>query len=185
MLILASKSPRRKYLLKQAGIEFTSLPADICEKSLRRRPDKIVQELACMKALWVSGEHPDDPVIGSDTLVYCRKEILGKPKDAEDALRMLKLQNGSWQSVYTGVALIWKARNIKLVGYDRARCLARKLPEEELKKIAAKHMDKAGAYAVQDTDDVFISKIEGSFDTIVGLPVKLVKDFMKQAGLPA
>jgi len=181
MLILASKSPRRIELLKQAGIKHRVIPSNIDETSSYKRPAMIVRELAYKKALSVALKHPGSPVLGSDTLVYCKGQVLGKPEDRADALRLLRLQNGSWQAVHTGVALIWLEKGFFMAGSDISRCKARKLDERELKDMSAKHLDKAGAYAVQDKDDVFVERIEGRFDTIVGLSMNLVRDFMKKA----
>ncbi len=185
MLILASQSPRRKELLKAAGIKYRVVPSHIDETSSYRRPALIVKELAYKKALSVALKHPGSPVLGSDTLVYCKGEVLGKPRNHKDALRLLKLQNGSWQAVHTGVALIWIEKNVFLAGAEVSRCKARRLPAAELAALAGKHHDKAGAYAVQDKDDEFIEKIEGRFDTIVGLPVNLVRKFLKKAKVHA
>jgi len=182
-LILASKSPRRMKLLTLAGIKHRVLPSRIKEVSTYKRPALIVRELAYKKALSVALKHPGSPVLASDTLVYCKNRVLGKPEHKKDALRLLRLQNGSWQAVHTGVALIWLAKGIFLAGAEVSRCKARKLTEPELKEMASKHLDKAGAYAVQDTDDIFIKKIEGRFDTVVGLSMNLVRKFMKKAGL--
>lgn len=181
MLILASRSPRRKELLKAAGIKYRAVPSHIDETSSYKRPALIVRELAYKKALSVALKHPGSPVLGSDTLVYCKGEVLGKPKDHKDALRLLSLQNGGWQAVHTGVALIWVDKGIYLAGAEVSRCKARRLSEAELKALSGKHHDKAGAYAVQDKDDEFIEKIEGRFDTIVGLSMNLVRKFMKKA----
>lgn len=183
MIILASKSPRRKQLLEEAGIKFECHPADIQENSAQKDPVLRVKELALQKAAAVAEQFPDMPVLGSDTLVHCKGEILGKPHGIDDALRMLRKQNGSWQEVCTGVAMVWKNRGIIMSDTAVSRCLARTLPEDFLKEMAAKHLDKAGAYAVQDKDDHFIEKIEGSFDTIVGLPVFLVKELLAKAGI--
>lgn len=183
MIVLASKSPRRKQLLEEAGIRFICRPAEIDEESCQQSPELRVRDLAMKKAMAVAEINPDMPVLGSDTLVHCKGEILGKPHDIEDALRMLRKQNGSWQEVCTGVALVWKEKEISLADTAVSRCLARQLPDEMLAEMAAKHLDKAGAYAVQDKDDHFIEKIEGSFDTIVGLPVFLVRELMKKAGI--
>ena len=121
-------------------------------------------------------------MLGSDTLVYCKGRALGKPEGLKDALRLLRLQNGSWQAVHTGVALIWLDKGVFLAGNEVSRCKARKLTGTELRDMAAKHHDKAGAYAVQDTDDIFVEKIEGRFDTVVGLSMNLVRKFLKKAG---
>lgn len=183
MLILASRSPRRRELLKEAGIRHRVVPSRVDETSSYRRPDLVVRELAYKKALSVALKHPGSPVLGSDTIVYCKGEILGKPDGHGHALRLLKLLNGSWQAVHTGVALVWLEKGVFLAGSDVTRCKARRLPETELRALASKHHDKAGAYAVQDKDDAFIEKMEGRYDTVVGLPVNLVRKFMKKAGL--
>ncbi|HBA62127.1 MAG TPA: septum formation protein Maf [Elusimicrobia bacterium] len=185
MLILASKSPRRVELLKEAGIKHRVVPSHIDETSSYRRPALIVRELAYKKALSVALKHPGSPVLGSDTLVYCKGEVLGKPANKADALRLLRLLNGSWQAVHTGVALIWLEKGVFLAGSELSRCKTRKLSERELKELSGKHHDKAGAYAVQDKDDFFVEKIEGRFDTVVGLSMNLVRKFIKQAGLRA
>lgn len=183
LLILASKSPRRRELLARAGIKHRGLPSRVEETSSYRRPDLIVRELAYKKALSVALKHPCSPVLGSDTLVYCKGEVLGKPSGHRDALRLLRLQNGSTQAVHTGVALIWLEKGLFLAGSDVTRCKARRLPETELRVLASKHHDKAGAYAVQDKDDAFIAKMDGRYDTVVGLSMNLVRKFMKKAGL--
>ncbi|MCX5791230.1 MAG: Maf family protein [Elusimicrobiota bacterium] len=184
-LILASRSPRRVELLTQAGIRHRVIPSRIKEISSYRRPALIVRELAYKKALSVALKYPGAPVLGSDTLVYCKGEILGKPAHAKDALRLLRLQNGSWQAVHTGVALIWLEKGLFLAGAEVSRCKARRLSEAELKNLCTKHHDKAGAYAVQDKDDEFVEKIEGRFDTVVGLSMNLVRKFLKKAGVKA
>ncbi len=181
-LILASRSPRRKELLARAGIKYRAIPSDIKEISAYKRPDRIVRELAYKKALSVALKHPGSPVLGSDTLVYCKGRVLGKPEGRKDALRLLRLQNGSWQAVHTGVALIWLDKGVYLAGNEISRCKARRLTGAELEEMAVKHHDKAGAYAVQDRDDVFVEKITGRFDTVVGLSMNLVKKFLKKAG---
>lgn len=184
LLILASRSPRRARLLKEAGIRFTKLPSRVKEISSFKNPALIVKELAYKKALSVALKKPGRPVLGSDTIVFCKGRILNKPKHRSDALRLLKLQNGSWQTVYSGVALLWLEKGIFLCDFDASRCKARRLGADELKELAGKHLDKAGAYAVQDAEDEFIEKIEGRFDTVVGLPMNLVRKFLKKAKLP-
>lgn len=188
-LILASKSPRRRELLRQAGVKHRVVPSHIDETPTYRRPALIVRELAYKKALSVALKYPGAPVLGSDTLVYCKGKVLGKPEGRthaarhRHAMRLLRLQNGSWQAVHTGVALIWLEKGIFLAGARVSRCKARRLPETELRALASKHHDKAGAYAVQDKDDKFIEKIEGRFDTIVGLSMDLALKYLKKAGV--
>ena len=178
-LILASQSERRVKLLNKANIKFRQIVSHVDENTALKKPSAIVKKLAFKKALAVARKHPDYPVIGADTLVFCRGTILGKPANLKEAAAMLEFQNGNWQSVYSGVSMIWLNKNIFLSEYDVAKCKARKLGDKELIYFASKHMDKAGGYAVQDTDDIFIEKIKGRFDTIVGLPMNIVKRFVK------
>ncbi|MCX5783188.1 MAG: Maf family protein, partial [Elusimicrobia bacterium] len=143
-------------------------------------PSAIVKSLALKKALKVARKFPDTPVVGADTIVVCRGKILGKPKNKKDALKLLHLQNGAWQSVYTGIAVVWNSRGKKLVACEVSRCKARKFSDEKLLRLAGKHLDKAGAYAAQDKNDPFIEKIIGPFDNVVGLPVKLLKKLLRK-----
>ena len=183
MLILASKSPRRIEILKKLGKKFEIIPSQCAEKSAKKRPSARVIELAMQKAFDVAKKYPVATVIGADTLVFCKGEIIGKPKDKDDALRILKKLNGSWQSVYTGVCLVCKDTCKMVYGYDVSHCKARRLSNNELAQYAGKHMDKAGAYAVQDDEDPFIERIVGSCTNVVGFPVEyfnqLYKEFTK------
>ncbi len=183
MLILASKSPRRIEILKGLGKKFEIIPSQCTEKSTKKRPSARVTELAMQKAFDVAKKYPAATVIGADTLVFCKGEVIGKPKDKADALRILKRLNGSWQSVYTGVCLVCKDSHKMVYGYDVSHCKARKLSLAELTHYAGKHMDKAGAYAVQDDEDPFIERIVGSKTNVVGFPVEyfnqLYKEFTK------
>ncbi len=181
-LVLASKSPRRIELLKQLGVKFDVIPSQCEEKSTKKRPAARVKELALQKAFDVARKYPNAVVIGADTLVYCKGEIIGKPKNKQDALRILRKLNGAWQSVYTGVCIVCLSEQKMLFGHEVSKCKARKLSDDELLHLAGKHMDKAGAYAVQDNEDPFIEKIVGSKTNVVGFPVeffnKLLKEFL-------
>ena len=180
MLILASKSPRRIEILNSLGKKFEIIPSQCAEKSTKKRPSARVVELACQKAFDVARKYPAATVIGADTLVFCKGEIIGKPTNKADALRILKKLNGSWQSVYTGVCLVCKDTRKLLYGYDVSHCKARKLSETELAHYAGKHMDKAGAYAVQDNEDPFIERIVGSKTNVVGFPVEFYQELQKE-----
>ena len=181
-LVLASKSPRRIAILKELGMKFDIIPSQAPENSRKKCPAARVKELAVQKAFDVARKYPGAVVIGADTLVYCKGEIIGKPKDRADALRILKKLNGAWQSVYTGVCVMNLQEQKMLFGHDVSKCKARRLSPQELEHLAGKHMDKAGAYAVQDTDDSFIERIVGSRSNVVGFPVeffqKLFKEFL-------
>lgn len=181
-IVLASKSPRRIELLKQLGVKFDVIPSQCEEKSTKKRPAARVKELALQKAFDVARKYPHAVVIGADTLVYCQGEIIGKPKNKQDALRILRKLNGAWQSVYTGVCVLCLSEQKMVFGHEVSKCKARKLSDDELLHLAGKHMDKAGAYAVQDNEDPFIEKIVGSKTNVVGFPVeffnKLFKEFL-------
>ncbi len=180
MLILASKSPRRIEILKSLGKKFEIIPSQCAEHSTKKRPSARVVELATQKAFDVANKYPAATVIGADTLVFCKGEIIGKPRDKQDALRILKKLNGAWQSVYTGVCIVCKNTHQIVYGYDVSHCKARRLPAQELAHYAGKHMDKAGAYAVQDDEDPFIERIVGSKTNVVGFPVEFYQQLQKE-----
>ncbi len=179
-IILASGSPRRKELLKNLGYKFDIICPTVKETTAKKLPHKIVQDLALKKAFSVAVLYPDALVIGGDTLVYCKGKILGKPKNEKDALNLLKLENNSWQAVYSGLALICKNKNKLLLGYDKTLCKARNLDLKTLKNLASKNLDKAGAYAMQDEDDQFIEYIKGSYSNVVGFPTELFQKMIKE-----
>jgi len=182
VIILASASPRRKQLLREKGLRFRVVPSGVHERTALKRPSAIVRQLALRKAMDVALRHPSQPVIGADTIVVCRGKILGKPDTPKHALELLELENGSWQKVYTGVAVVWGDKKVKLVSHAVSACKARRLSREQLKRYAGLHMDKAGAYAVQDEHDPFIEKIKGPFDNVMGLPCALTLRLLRKAG---
>ncbi len=179
-IILASGSPRRQKILKKLGYKFDVIYPNVKEVTSKKLPHKIVQELALKKAFSVAVLYPDALVIGGDTLVYCKGKILGKPKDEKDALKLLEIENNSWQTVYSGLALVCKNKNKILLGYDKTLCKARNLSNKDLKQLANKNLDKAGAYAMQDKNDRFIEYIKGSYDNVVGFPSELFKNMIKE-----
>jgi septum formation protein len=178
-LILASASPRRRAILRAAGMRFRVDPSSVDEAIGEKNPRRLVVKLARLKALEVARRHPGRLVLGADTIVVCRGEILGKPKDLEDAVRMITLQSGRSQRVYTGVALARGRRVWTAVAVTRV--YARKLDAEKLRRLAGKHMDKAGAYAIQDRSDPLVSRIEGDRDNVTGLPMRAVRLLLARA----
>ncbi|MGC8867794.1 MAG: Maf family protein [Elusimicrobiales bacterium] len=179
-IILASASPRRRKLLKDMGFRFKVIPPNVEEKTHYKRPHLIVCDLSRKKAISVATKHPNAAVIGVDTIVYCKGRIIGKPKNVFEAKRLLKIQSGRWQSVYTAITLAYLKKNIILTDYEKSICYMRKLSEKEISKIAPKHIDKAGGWAVQDKDDLLIKKIKGDFTNVVGFPVKIFKKLIKK-----
>lgn len=178
--ILASASPRRISLLKQWGLEFDIIPSGADENTELIKPSYIVKELSYRKGYDVACRHPKAIVLSADTIVVLNGKIVGKPKDSHESEAIVRELNGSVHKVYTGVAIIDNILKKQSVFYDCASVKMRKLPESELRQLFGKHMDKAGAYAVQDTNDNFVEKIYGDYYTVVGLPrVKLIKELQK------
>ena len=174
MLILASRSPRRAELLAAAGISFVIRSADIDETPRPgENPRDYAIRLATEKACAVAASD-DEIVLGADTAVVLGDEIMGKPVDAADALRMLRALSGKSHEVITGICLKRGPRIIT----DLASTAVwfEPLSDSELRDYIAsgEPMDKAGAYGIQGLASRFIDRIEGSYSNVVGLPVALV-----------
>lgn len=173
-IILASASPRRKELLEQIGMEFTVIPAKGEEHITKKEPEEVVMELSLQKAEEVAkGASKEAFVIGADTVVAYQGKILGKPKDEEDACRMLQELSGNIHEVYTGVTLIDNKSKEVHTFYEKTSVTMYPIEDEEIRNyIATKEpMDKAGAYAIQGIGAKFIRRIEGDYCNVVGLPV--------------
>jgi len=188
-LILASASPRRAELLRAAGIEVEVRPADV-DESVRsgEAPEPYASRVALAKARAISQHVPDRFVLGADTVVVVDDRILGKPTDSAEARQMLRLLSGRPHTVITAVALI---RSTGLPGeildarVERTTVEFATLSNEEIDWYAAtsEPMDKAGGYAIQGLASRFVTRIEGSYSNVVGLPVSLVYGMCKNAGL--
>ena len=185
MLILASASPRRQELLQQIGCDFRVFVSHVEELSESGvSPEKMATENARRKAEDVASRDTTGlPVLGADTVVAVDATILGKPKDEEDAARMLRLLSGRRHFVYTGVALVYHGATYTSV--VQTAVWMDKMSDEEISAYIAtgEPMDKAGAYAVQGIAAKFIPKIEGSFSNVVGLPLHEVKNLARKAGI--
>lgn len=178
MLILASQSPRRSEILRQAGIPFVVRPAQVDESVGPGEPvDEYVRRIARKKAMAVEAAE-GDIILAADTVVVIGGEILGKPQDAADAVRMLERLAGREHEVITGVCF---RRGRELV-YDRAvtRVWFAPLTRGEIEQYVAsgEPKDKAGAYAIQGLAAEFVQRIEGSYTNVVGLPVELVTKYL-------
>jgi septum formation protein len=174
MLVLASQSPRRSEILRQAGIDFVTRPADVDETVQHgEEPDHYVRRLAEAKAMALDPRE-SDIILGADTTVSLDHHLLGKPEDAQDAARMLSLLSGRRHEVITGICL----RMGRRVVLDSAVTLVwfSHLTDAEIAAYVAsgEPMDKAGAYAIQGLASKFIEKIDGCYFNVVGLPVSLV-----------
>lgn len=178
MLILASQSPRRREILESAGIPFTVLVAGVPEELQNgESPRDYVLRLAQAKAFAVDG----DLVLGADTVVVLDEHILEKPRNAEDAKRMLRLLSGRDHSVITGVCL--RRGSTFQIDACETRVHFLELTSKEIDDYvaSAEPLDKAGAYAIQGLASKFIDRIEGDYFNVVGLPVHLVYRMLKSA----
>jgi septum formation protein len=184
MLVLASASPRRQELLRNAGIPFEVQPADISEDLLPGEAAKeCAERLAREKALAVARQRPHDFVLGADTVVVVDGQILGKPSDAADAARMLRLLSGREHQVITGVCLVVSGK--WSVGSETTSVTMSEISEKEITAYVAsgEPMDKAGAYAIQGIASRWIPRMEGDYSNVVGLPVALVWRMLRQGGV--
>ena len=174
MLVLASQSPRRSEILRQAGLEFTIRIADVDETVIDgETPEEYVQRLAVDKASAVSAA-AGEVVLGADTTVVIDGEILAKPVDAADARRMLALLSGRRHDVLTGICLRRGAQIVR--DFARTGVVFAPLSEKEIEDYVAsgEPMDKAGAYAIQVLACKFVERIEGDYFNVMGLPIQLV-----------
>ena len=185
MLVLASKSPRRREILTAAGIEFIIRTADLIEqREPHETPDEYVRRLAQSKASAIKAAD-DEIVLGADTEVVIDGEVLGKPKDHADAARMLKQLSGREHEVITGICLIGRGRKIVDSARTRVRFVPLKQQEIDDYVRSGEPMDKAGAYAIQGLASKFIDDIDGDYFNIVGLPVALVYRHLKSLEVAA
>jgi len=178
MIVLASQSPRRSELLRQAGIPFVVRPANVDETPRPGEgPEDYVKRVARDKAL-ASGAALGEIVLGADTVVVIGGEIFGKPIDSHDAARMLGLLANREHQVLTGICLRRGAEMV--IDCARTRVWFKPLTREEIAGYVAtgEPNDKAGAYAIQGLASRFIERIEGSYSNVVGLPIELVQQVL-------
>lgn len=165
------------------GVPFEVITAQ-AEEIKAGEPAALVMENARRKALSVWREHPGRVVLGADTIVYMNGQVLGKPRDAQDAKVMLRRLSGAWHSVYSGVCAVRPDGQCD-ARFDEARVQFTPLTEEAIARYVAggEPMDKAGAYAVQGQGGMFVRRIEGSYSTVIGLPMHLVREMLSLAGM--
>jgi septum formation protein len=184
-LILASSSPRRQELLREIGIPFQVHAANLNEDQIvGEAPIEYALRLAREKAQTVAAQYPQSYILGADTIVVLKGEVLGKPKDQADAARMLRLLSGREHEVMTAVSLI-AAGTLAETRASTTRVFFREINEAEIQQYVAggEPMDKAGAYAIQGGASRWTDRIEGEFSNVVGLPLSLVTEMFKTAGL--
>jgi len=176
-LILASASPRRAEILRSIGWPFEALPTHIDEsREEGEMADAYVQRIARVKAEAAAVRCPGSLVLGADTVVVIDDQILGKPRDEDDARRMLRTLNGRWHQVLTGVALVNDVTEQSRVAHEVTNVRFAEMSDEEINWYVAttEPMDKAGAYAIQGHGALFVKEIRGDYFNVVGLPVRLL-----------
>jgi septum formation protein len=182
-IVLASASPRRADLLRAAGLEFIIAPVDVDERRLPDEPaGAYVARVAALKADAALARQPDRTILAADTAVVVDGDVFGKPADASEAARMLRRLSGRAHQVLTGVVVAGGGRRVAFV--DEATVWLTPLSEDAIAWYVAsgEPLDKAGGYAVQGLASRFVARIDGSYATVVGLPVARVAAALDQLG---
>jgi septum formation protein len=183
-VVLASRSPRRLALLSQIGLTVRVIVSDVPEDlDPTLTPEANAEALARLKAQHVARDIPEGIVLGADTIVVLDHHVLGKPVDEADAERMLMLLSGRTHTVFTGFALVDRPSGRTISGVEATKVTFRTLPLEEVRSYirGGSPMDKAGSYGIQDDyGAVFVTRIEGCYYNVVGLPLARVHEAMKK-----
>ena len=184
--ILASGSPRRKQLLKKIIPDFKVISSDAEElKSHSGGPLTLVQENAKKKAIPIAANNPSCWVLGADTLVFYQKEILGKPKDLDEAVEMLSFLSGKTHEVATGVSLQCNELNFVKTFSETSSVTFKPISKQEIRLYfkEVNPLDKAGAYAIQTNADMIIDRFVGSYSNVVGLPLESLGKVLKELSI--
>ena len=183
-IILASKSPRRRELLQLVGLDFSVVPSNADESAISEDdPATLVRRLASVKCEAVKSARSDCLVIGADTIVVYDGQVIGKPTDAHDAKRILRLLSGKTHTVYSGLCVMTDEK--KLVCHDTTYVTFADLSDEIIDAYVATGdpLDKAGAYGIQEKAALFVDRIDGNFHNIVGLPVVHLREDLDKFGI--
>ena len=183
ILILASASPRRRQLMTEAGYKFAVVRPDVDESAFPTdgvSAGDYARKLALAKASDVAAKYPDSLVIGADTVVDFQGRIIGKPADAQDARRITEKLFSKPHKVITGVAIVSKRNDVQLIDSDTTTVYPRKMTAGQIAEHIAggSWQGKAGAYAIQETGDKFVEKIDGSLTNVMGLPMELLESLL-------
>jgi len=184
--ILASASPRRKFLLEQIGALFEVVPADVEEfEEGHDDPEAMVRSNAELKATWVAERHPERYCLGSDTTVHIDGRVLSKPTDLEDARRMLQTLSGRTHFVYTGYSLQNRSIGVSETGGVRSSVTFKAFDDEIISRYfeIVNPLDKAGSYGIQEGTELIIERYEGSHSNIMGLPIEETKALLERHSL--
>lgn len=182
-LVLASSSPRRRNILEGLDLEFEiDFPGTEENIDPGEAPEDLVVRLAALKAADVARRHTKGTVLGADTIVIIDGETLGKPSDPADAGRMLRTISGRWHEVLTGLAVVRCSDGETVRGFERTRVLVRELTDSEIESYVAggEPLDKAGSYGIQECGAALVSRVDGCFYNVVGLPVVRLSVLLKE-----
>lgn len=185
-IILASTSPRRRALLAQIGLSVTVLPADVDERALPgEAPGPYAVRLALAKAAAAAERAGRGIVIAADTIVSVGGALLGKPSDASDAARMLRRLSGQEHQVITGLAVLDAASARSIVRTSVTNVWFREISDREIDAYVAtgEPLDKAGAYGIQERGALLVERIEGCYSNVVGLPLSLLGEMLREFGI--
>jgi septum formation protein len=183
-IILASQSPRRKKILEQVGLDFDVVVSDFDEAKIKfKTPQEMVEKLSLEKVKIIAKKYPKAIIIGADTTVIFKNEIIGKPKSKADAFRILRLLSGNTHEIVTGFTVIKGNKSITKHVISKVRF--KKMTEAEIKAYIAtgEPMDKAGGYGIQERGSLFIESIDGDYFNVVGLPIFAVAEALKEFGI--
>ena len=172
-IILASRSPRRAFLLEQVGLQFEQIPSHIEENLNGMQPDDFVLYYSKKKAEEIQKSHTDSLIIGADTIVVLNNKIIGKPHNNEDAFQILKKLSGKCHEVLTGVSILF--HDSQLSDIAKTKVYFKPISDKDIKEYIStgEPMDKAGAYGIQGYGSQFIYKIEGCYFNVMGFPIPL------------
>jgi septum formation protein len=182
-MVLASASQRRRGLLRAAGYRFVVEMPDFDEVTVPKNIDgpAYAEKLALGKAMSVAKKRPGDIVLGADTICQCDGEIIGKPADRQDAERIARKLFSQPHKTITGIAIVRLSDNTQIVTHDVTTVYPKKMSDEQI----ASHLaggtweGKAGAYAIQETGDEFVERLDGSLSNVVGLPMELLEKLLR------
>ena len=180
-IVLASKSPRRRKMLKELGVKYKLWNGEADETVDKEyAPQDLVKLLAKRKALGCASDinTKDTLIISADTVVALDGKILGKPKDDDDARKMLRSMSGTTHHVYSGVAAVYNGKTVS--AYQKTKIKFRNITDAEIERYLAtgEHRDKAGSYGIQEKGGYFVESVNGDINNVVGLPVLKLRDMI-------
>lgn len=184
-LILGSQSPRRKEILNFFALPFIQIPSTFDEESIpfSGNPVQYAQELSLGKAKELATRFQNDAILTADTVVFCEGNVYNKPRDEAEAFSMLRTFSGKWHQVITAVTVV---KNCQVYsGFEETKILFNPISDAQIRLYlqSCSFLDKAGAYAIQQAGSILISRIDGCYYNVMGLPVNTVKEMLSKIGI--